>query len=199
MGISNTDTERPTQPGCRPSFDSLLEEDVSKSRSREDFVILPVEIIRLLGLTHEGKHFMRVARSAKRFGFTKRQWSTRKGYLPAEAAKIFEDVARRNGRYYRANQTHWLEMEMENAARDLGDETITFSEASQLIGMPYQDKRETYTIDAFPFGVHPRQERYRDWLKQPLASIEDVRKAYYEPDRRTEDQKSARRRWKEHR
>lgn len=141
---------------------------------------------------------MQVARSAKRFGFTKKQWSTRKGYLPAEAAQIFEDVARRNDKSYRANRAHWYELEMANAARDFGDETITFSEASQLLGMAYQNKRETYTIDAFPFGVHPRQELYREWLKQPLASIEDVRKAYDEPDRRTEDQRRARRRWKEH-
>ena len=198
MGIPDTNAERPAQPGCRPTFDSLLEEDVSKSRSREDFVILPVEIIRLLGLPRESKYFLQVSRSAKRFGFTKRQWSTRKGYLPAEAAQIFEDVARRNDRFYRANQAHWLELEMANAARDLGDETITFSEASQLLGMGYQNQRSTYTIDAFPFGVHPRQELYREWLKQPLASIEDVRKAYDEPDRRTEDQRRARRRWKEH-
>ena len=177
MGIRNQDSEGQAQPGRRPTFDSLLAADDGKSRSREGFVIRPVEILHLMGLPGEAKYQMQIKRAADRYGIKQHQWSSRKGYLPEDAGVIFRHVAKQNGRTYRYNRAHWYELDMFNAARDLGDTGITFTEAGRLIGIPPPDNWHRGDYRLLPFGIHPKQKLY-DWIRQPIAHIDEVRKEY---------------------
>lgn len=178
MGISDQDSEGSAQPGRRPTLDSLLAEDDGKSRDREGFVIRPVEILRLLRLRSHKKHLMQVLRSARSLGLEKHQWSSRKGYLVHDAIQIFEDVGRRNNKSYRVNRAHWYEIEMGNAARDLGGNGVTFSEAATILGIPPITRTSERVADLFPFGRHPKQFLYDTWLTQPIVHIDDLREAY---------------------
>lgn len=179
MGVPNQNTEGQTQPGRRPTFDSLLAQDDGKSRSAEGFVIRPIEIIRLLGY-HRGhpRVFMQIGRAATKLGISMHQWSSRKGYLVHDAIQIFEIVAEKNNKRYKIHRLPWFEIEMLGAARDLGGDGITFSEAAKILGIPELTKQGDRSGAVFPFERHSKQPLYRPWLRQAIAHVDDVRKAY---------------------
>lgn len=79
---------------------------------------------------------------------------------------------------YKFNRSWWVEYEIMCAARDLGDDGMTFAEAGYILGMPRPTRLGEATREAFPFDPHPKSSLYRAWLKQPIALIEDVREAY---------------------
>lgn len=130
-----------------------------------------------MGLPRVPKHRMQVHRAAEKHGIKQYRWSSRKGYLPEDAGTIFRHVAKQNNRIYRYNRAHWYELEMFNAARDLGDTGITFVEASSLIGIPPPANWQMGDYRLLPFGIHPKQKLY-DWIRQPIAHIDEVRKEY---------------------
>lgn len=177
MGVPNQNSERPTQPGRGQALDSLLKEVDGKSRTSEGFVIRPVEILRLLDLTRDSKNMMNLLRSARALGFTKSQWSSRTGYTVPEAGLILRNLAEKTNKRYRLNRADWYDHEMASAARDLGDDGMTFSESAKLLGIKELEKHGDRDPNLFPFGRHPKQEFYRKWLKQSIAHIDDVRKA----------------------
>lgn len=130
-----------------------------------------------MGLPGVSKYQMQVKRAAEKHGIKQHRWSSRKGYLPEDAGTIFRHVAKQNKRTYRYNRAHWYELDMLNAARDLGDTGMTFIEAGSLLGMPPPDNRYMGDYRIFPFGLHPKQKLY-DWIRQPIAHIDEVRKEY---------------------
>lgn len=178
MGIPNQNAEGQTLQGRRSAFNSLLAQDDGISREAEGFVILPVEIIRLSSKAAVDKNFARISRAARGLGYTKKQWSTRKGYSPYEAFVIYKIINDAWRQPAKVNQADFLLMEFEAAARDLGDDCMTFSEAGKLLGKKPENRKSAWTITAFPFEVAPQQERYRQWLKQPMALRKDVEDAF---------------------